>query len=313
MLKFLASAFGLAWIITVSTNLFATEAVITPQEEVTSILSEVKCQDFNLPDLISGYEKHESEAYQIKDIEYAACDGKKIQAYVVMPLSSSVTKSSKQPAILYVHWLDPHAKDSNRTQFLEEAKIMAAKGVSSVLVSTFWSIPGGYYFERRWQDDYQNTLHQLKDLQHAIQILKSIPNVDANNLHFVGHDYGATFGAMLLGIDQSFSSAVLMAAIADISDWYVFGSGTGVPEGKALEDFKQQFHIVNPYKLIQYSKAKLLFQYAKNDFFISSKQAEDLYSKAKGAEVKFYDADHSLKVEAAKIDRMNWLKNQTEI
>lgn len=309
MLKFLASVFGLAWIISVPTNLLAAEAVITPQEKVTSILSEVKCQDFNLPYLSSGYEKHESEAYQIKGIEYAACDGKKIQAYVVRPLTNS-----KQAAVLYVHWLEPHAKDSNRTQFLEEAKIMAAKGVSSLLISTFWSIPGGYYFERRWQDDYQNTLHQLKDLQHAVEILKSIPNVDTNNLHFVGHDYGATFGAMLLGVDQSFNSAVLMAGIADISDWYVYGSGTGVPKNKDLENFKQQFDLVNPHKLIQYSKTKLLFQYAKNDFFISLKQAEALYKKAaKDAEVKFYDTDHSLKIDAAKMDRMNWLKNHAGI
>jgi dipeptidyl aminopeptidase/acylaminoacyl peptidase len=303
MLKFLASAFGVAWIISVPTNLLAAEVVITPQEKVASILSEVKCQDFRLPDLNSGYEKHESEAYQIKDIEYVACDGKKIQAYVVRPLTNS-----KQAAILYVHWLDANTKDSNRTQFLEEAKIMAAKGVSSLLISTFWSIPGGYYFERRWQDDYQNTLHQLKDLQHAVEILKSIPNLDTNNLHFVGHDYGATFGAMLLGIDQSFNSAVLMAGIADISDWYVYGSGSGVPQANELDNFKQQFHSVNPHQLIQYSNAKILFQYAKKDFFISSKQAEALYTKAaKGAEVKFYDSDHSLKVNETKLDRIDWL------
>lgn len=304
MLKLLGNLIGLVWIISVSANLFSADAVIAPQEKVASILSEIDCQDFKLPDLISGYEKHESEAYQIKDIEYAACDGKKIQAYVVRPLTNS-----KQAAVLYVHWLDPNAKDSNRTQFLEEAKIMAAKGVSSLLISTFWSIPGGYYFERRWQDDYQNTLHQLKDLQRAVEILKAIPNVDKSNLHFVGHDYGATFGAMLLGVDQSFNSAVLMAGIADISDWYVYGSGSGVPQANELDNFKQQFYSVNPQVLIQYSDAKILFQYAKNDFFISLKQAEALHSKAaKVAEVKFYDADHSLKVEAAKSDRLEWLE-----
>lgn len=303
MLKLLLLRAVLFCLFFMSVNFVSAEAEITGKEKVTSILSAVKCQDFNLPDLNSGYEKHESEAYQIKDIEYAACDGKKIQAYVVRPLTNS-----KQAAILYVHWLDANTKDSNRTQFLEEAKIMAAKGVSSLLISTFWSIPGGYYFERRWQDDYQNTLHQLKDIQHAVKILKAIPNVDTNNLHFVGHDYGATFGAMLLGVDQSFNSAVLMAAIADISDWYVYGSGSGVPQANELDKFKQQFHSVNPHRLIQYSNAKILFQYAKNDFFISSQQAEALYTKAaKGAEVKFYDSDHSLKVNETKHDRMDWL------
>lgn len=300
MQKFPGCVLGLLLFFSVLSNVFAVDSSV--QTEAVSILSRVKCQDFRLPDLSSSYEKHESENYQIKSIEYSACDGKKIQAYVVRPLTIS-----NRSAILYVHWLEPHAKDSNRDEFLQEARKMATKGISSLLVSTFWSVPGGYYFERRWQDDYQNTLHQLKDLQLAVEILKAIPNVDANKLHFVGHDYGATFGAMLLGLEQHFSSAVLMAGIADISDWYVYGSGTGIPQGKDLENFKQQFHWVNSYKLIQYSRSKLLFQYAQNDAFISLKQAEDLYKNVKNREVKFYETDHSLKVKSAEDDRISFL------
>jgi dipeptidyl aminopeptidase/acylaminoacyl peptidase len=276
-------------------------------KHLLDLLNQVKCHPFSVPDLVSGFEIHAAENYKIKDVQFSACDGKKIQAYLVRPLKNV----KHQAAVLYVHWLDPSAADSNRNEFLSEAKTLAAKGFSSLLVSTFWSIPGGYYMERRWQDDYQNTLHQLKDLQHATGLLKSLPGVDSKHLIFVGHDYGGTFGAMLLGIDDSFSSAVLMTAIADISDWYTYGSATGTPEGKALVDFKQQFSLINPQNLIQYSSAKLFFQFSKNDPFISQEQAEALYKKApKTAKVKFYDVGHSLKNDAATADRLQWLEEK---
>jgi dipeptidyl aminopeptidase/acylaminoacyl peptidase len=288
-----------------STNISADNQ--SSDKHLLDLLNQVKCHTFSVPDLVSGFDIHVAENYQIKDIQFSACDGKKIQAYLVRPLENV----KHQAAVLYVHWLDPSAADSNRNEFLNEAKTLAAKGFSSLLVSTFWSIPGGYYMERRWQDDYQNTLHQLKDLQHATGLLKSLPGVDSKHLIFVGHDYGGTFGAMLLGIDNSFASAVLMTAIADISDWYTYGSATGMPEGKALVDFKQQFSLINPQNLIQYSNAKLFFQFSKNDPFISQKQAEALYIKApKTAKVKFYDVGHSLKNDAATADRLQWLEEK---
>jgi dienelactone hydrolase len=305
MLKIIKQLVNAIFIMVVTENVYAGE--MSADKHLTKILKEVKCQEFSLPDVASGFSVHADENYQIKDIQFAACDGKKVQAYVVKPLDGVKT----QAAILYVHWLDPSSADSNRNEFLSEAKILAAKGYTSMLVSTFWSIPGGFYMERRWQDDYQNTLYQLKDLQHATQLLKSIPGVSAKHLIYVGHDYGATFGAMLLGVDHSFKSAVLMAGIAVITDWYTYGSATGVPEGKALEEFKKQFSKINPDDLIPHAKADLFFQYSNKDQFISHAQAEALYKKArKGYKVSFYEADHSLKIELANKDRLSWIESQ---
>jgi dienelactone hydrolase len=280
---------------------------LSANKHLLNLLKDVKCQEFLLPDVTSGFSEHAEGQYQIKDIQFPACDGKKVTAYLVKPQAGIKSKG----AILYVHWLDPSADDSNRNEFLSEAKTLAAKGFTSLLVSTFWSIPGGFYMERRWQDDYQNTLYQLKDLQHATVVLKSIPKVKTKNLIYVGHDYGATFGAMLLGVDHSFKSAVLMAGIAVITDWYTYGSATGVPEGKALAEFKQQFSKINPDDLIQFAKADLFFQYSNKDQFISQAQAEALYKKAPaGYKVSFYDVDHSLKIELANKDRLGWIESQ---
>lgn len=280
---------------------------LSANKHLLNVLKDVKCQELVLPDMTSGFSVHTEGNYQIKGIQFPACDGKKVHAYLVKPQTGIKSKG----AILYVHWLDPSATDSNRDEFLGEAKALAAKGFTSLLVSTFWSIPGGFYMERRWQDDYQNTLYQLKDLQRSTMLLKSLSGVNTKNLLFVGHDYGATFGAMLLGIEHSFKSAVLMAGIAVITDWYTYGSATGVPEGKALEEFKQQFSKINPDDLISFSKADLFFQYSNKDQFISQAQAEALYKRAPaGYKVSFYDVGHSLKIDIANKDRMNWIESQ---
>jgi len=43
--------------------------------------------------------------------------------------------------ILYVHWYEPEAPDSNRGQFVVEATEMAKRGVACLLIETMWSDP----------------------------------------------------------------------------------------------------------------------------------------------------------------------------
>ena len=53
---------------------------------------------------------------KIHDITFANLAGGRTAAYLV-----ASAKPGKSAAILFVHWLEPQAKDSNRTQFLGQA------------------------------------------------------------------------------------------------------------------------------------------------------------------------------------------------
>ena len=73
---------------------------------------------------------------QIHDITFANASGGRTAAYRVSP-----KKRSHSAGVLFVHWYEPESKDSNRTQFLEQAVELARSGTVSLLIETMWSQP----------------------------------------------------------------------------------------------------------------------------------------------------------------------------
>lgn len=242
---------------------------------------------------------------QVENLSYLACDGKPLQAYLI---ASQTPPAKKSPAILYVHWLDPRSPNSNREEFVSEAVAFAEKGGVALLPATFWSIPGGYYMERRWQDDYPNTLNQIRDLKRALNILRAEKAVDSNHIAYVGHDYGAVFGAILAPQEPALKTWVLIAGAADISSWYTYGSGTGTPKGDDLQKFTESFAAIQPHVSLQKSKTPVLLQFAHKDEFLPDEQKQKLHSAApKGSEFKLYDSDHAMALPQVRTDREQWL------
>jgi fermentation-respiration switch protein FrsA (DUF1100 family) len=57
--------------------------------------------------------------------------------------------------------------------------------------------------------------------------------------------------------------------------------------------------------------AKLLFQFADNDKYISKSVANDFFGAAsEPKQVKRYDSKHDLDIDAARVDRREWLMKQ---
>lgn len=245
------------------------------------------------------------DALKVEDLDYSACDGKPLKAYLISPVKVA---PGKQPAILYVHWFDPRVKNSNREEFVDEAVAFAQKGGVALLVSTFWSVPGGYYDKRRWQDDYANTLSQLRDLRRGLHLLRTEPGVDVKKIAYVGHDYGAVFGAMLAPYEPDVTGWALSAGAADISSWYLYGSASGVPTGDKLKKYIAQFDPIQPYKLLKKSAAPVLLQYAKVDEFIGDEQQQKMRSSMpKRSVFKVYDSNHAMELPLIRAEREQWI------
>lgn len=248
---------------------------------------------------------------KVEDITTQGCDDTRISAYLVGPTQSS---STKQAAILYVHWYEPGAKNSNRDEFLDEAKNMAKKGVTSLLVSTFWSVPGGTYKQRRWQDDYENTRRQTNNLLQALRLLRSLPHVDKQRMAYVGHDYGATFGAMIAGIDNKVSAFNLIAGTPRITEWYLYGSASGIPDGQAALIFLDSFKPIEPHVMIAKSTSKIFLQYALRDDYISLARAEEMHRAAPANTLfKTYDTTHDMSLPEVAKDRNEWLTKTLQL
>ena len=81
-------------------------------------------------------------------------------------------KEGSYPAILYVHWYEPEAHDSNRSQFIEEAKEMARRGTVCLLIETLWS-DLDFFLKRTQDDDMQNSMEEVVNIRRAMDFLLS--------------------------------------------------------------------------------------------------------------------------------------------
>lgn len=209
------------------------------------------------------------------------------------------------PAIMYVHWYEPEAANSNRSQFVDEAIEMAKHGILCLTVETLWS-DLDFFYKRTQTDDIKNSIEEVINLRRFMDFLLSQPNVDTNRFAYVGHDFGGMYGVLAGSLDQRPTHYVLMAATPRFSDWYLY-----LPklDGEAREAFIREIAAIDPITHIQnLSPAPLFFQFGNDDFHVPLERAEEFYSAAKEPkEQKIYEAGHGLN-EAAAIDRKTWLK-----
>ena len=207
-------------------------------------------------------------------------------------------------AILYVHWYEPEAPDSNRGQFVEEATQMAKRGAACLLIETMWSDPD-FFLKRTQEDDLQNSIQQVVDIRRAIDFLLSQPDVDPERFAFVGHDFGGMYGVLAGSLDQRPTHYVIMAATPRFPDWYLYAPKL---EGEAREAFVHHMAEIDPITHVgNLSMVPILFQFAADDFHVPQERAEEFFAAAKEPkEMRWYQAGHGLN-DVATRERMEWL------
>ncbi|HKY54971.1 MAG TPA: hypothetical protein VJM08_11725, partial [Anaerolineales bacterium] len=120
-------------------------------------------------------------------------------------------------AILYSHWYEPGSPDSNRSQFVEEAKEMARAGAVCLLVETLWSDPD-FFLKRTQDDDMQNSVEEVVNTRRAMDLLLSQPNTDSKRFAYVGHDFGGMYGVLAGSLNQRPTHYIIMAATPRFPD-----------------------------------------------------------------------------------------------
>jgi len=210
-------------------------------------------------------------------------------------------------AILYSHWYEPESHDSNRSQFVEEAKEMARGGAICLLIETLWSDPD-FFLKRTQADDAQNSMEEVVNTRRAMDLLLSQPNVDSKRFAYVGHDFGGMYGVLAGSLDQRPTHYVVMAATPRFPDWYLYSPKM---EGEAREAFISQMSEIDPITHIpNLSPASVLFQFATDDPHVPKERADEFFAAAKEPKaMKWYQAGHGLNQDAA-VDRKAWLKEK---
>ncbi|MDQ3805715.1 MAG: hypothetical protein M3416_18035, partial [Acidobacteriota bacterium] len=241
----------------------------------------------------------------VEDITFRGV-GETIQAYVVRPEAGA----GPFAGVLFVHWFAPPEPTSNRTQYLDEARALARRGTVSLLVSTFWSDPARYK-ARRWQTDFENSVTQAKNLRRALDVLVSLPGVDARRVGLVGHDYGAMFGALVAAVDARPKAYALIAGTSRFADWYLFGSSTGVPTGDDLARFREQLSRIDPVTALGQAKGSFFLQFGEQDKYTPRDNFVGFYLAApEPKRLATYASDHDMTADIIRHDRTVWLAEQ---
>ncbi|HBY63947.1 MAG TPA: hypothetical protein DEH78_29330, partial [Solibacterales bacterium] len=160
--------------------------------------------------------------------------------YLIRPAA----RPEKGPGILYVHWYEPEKPTSNRTQFVEEAAELARKGAVSLLVETMWSEPK-WFAQRKRENDFAISVQQVKELRRALDLLTAQPDVDPRRIAYVGHDFGAMYGAVLASLEgKRIHAWALQAGTTRFSDWFLYGQPR--LEGEARRKFIDELAPLDP-------------------------------------------------------------------
>jgi predicted esterase len=241
----------------------------------------------------------------VTDLTYQTLTGTRRGAYLVTPSSPA---AGPRPAVLFVHWYEPPNPTSSRKEFLPDAVELAGEGVISLLVDTMWSDPG-WFTNRDPEDDLGHSIEQVKELRRALDVLVSRPGVDPARVFFVGHDFGAMYGALVAGVDASrLRGFVFMAGTRSFSDWFLMWPKRDAAARAAV--ISRLAPLDPTIHLGRFGALPVLFQFATRDRFVTKAAAEALAESVTGPkELRWYDAEHALNADATR-DRLAWLRQR---
>lgn len=228
------------------------------------------------------------------------------EAYLITP-----SAGGSGAAVLFLHWFDTEAPDGNRTQFRDEATVLAREhGVVSLL-------PQGRF---PWAEpptdadaDRRRIELEVEAGRGALGLLAGCPDVDAGRIGLVGHDFGAMHGLVLAARDDRVAAVVSIAATPRWGDWFL----PFWPIQGDRFDYLRALHPLDPITVVgSVAPRPLLLQFARGDFYIADMTGLELRRAAgDSAELRAYDADHAMRVAEARTDRgaflgraLGWLR-----
>jgi pimeloyl-ACP methyl ester carboxylesterase len=246
---------------------------------------------------------------QVVDLSYASPMGGRVPAYLILP-----PNPGKHPAVLFLH-----PGQGSRSTFLDEAVALAEdRGMVSLTISAPFLRPEnqGKRGGNPWNPEVSRgeQIQAIVDIRRGFDLLVSRPEVDPKHMAYVGHSLGATVGGTLAGVEKRPVAFVLMAGYPSLTHAMGHNSDQGAIAFQELatpEQRKAYVDALEPLDALHYighaAPAKLLFQFAKRDEFITPWDAAAyLQTASDPKEVKWYDTNHSFSEEARR-DREEWL------
>jgi dienelactone hydrolase len=248
----------------------------------------------------------------LHEISFASPRGGRVHAYLVVPPGKT-----KFPVVVFGPW-----GLGNRTEFIPEANVYAQMGAVSIIVDWPWTRPVP---DRRSQgplekpeEDAAVFEQAVVDLKRAVDVMVARPDVDASRIVYVGHSYGAQFGAILAAIDPRVRAAVLMAGIPDQATFLVESQDADVVDFRSKYTKKQIEHYLQVNASFdavgwvgKISPRPVLMQFAEYERQYTRAAMERYAAAAKEPKIVYwYPTGHELNDPMAFLDRMVFVSAQ---
>jgi dienelactone hydrolase len=262
----------------------------------------------------------EREGVTVYEISYSAPVGDR--STLIGPNGGLVTASlivppgkGPFPAVIYGHWCMPGSEKMNRTEFLDEALMLAHSGVISLLPDHV-IVHAGFVEDKSPTSDQQIAVEVQQDvnLRRGVDLLFARKDVDTMRLAYVGHSCDATAGGFLSGIDKRCRAFVLMAGnLSDEADrkTKVYQDYRQKVGPEKLDAFVAKYSWIDAGKYVSHAApASVLLQHAMDEPFVSPRLARQYFRVvSKPKKFKLYKAPHALNAEATR-DRIAFLAEQ---
>ena len=243
------------------------------------------------------------------DVSYASPKDGRVTAYLVVP-------SGKGPfaGILFGHW-----GPGDRREFLPEAMEYARAGAVSLLVDYPWVRPAPWrrnlHGSGEPEHDRDLYIQAVVDLRRGFDVLLAQPGVDPKRIGYVGHSFGAQFGAILTAVDRRMQTTILVGGVPDAGAIYLEGDDPDLVELRTKEPERIRKHVevqqaVAAVRYVPYAAPiPLFFQFARLEEHFGIPAMERYYAAASEPKsIAWYWTGHALNDPQALADRTDVLR-----
>ncbi len=235
-------------------------------------------------------------------VSYTSPDGGTVTGFMWDP----VTRSGLRPGIVIMHG---HPANANAMSGM--AQNYAQYGAVVVAIDApFARRPNGPVGMTILPLDAVEQIQVIKDLQRAVDVLRSHPNVDDDRIAYIGVSWGGATGALFVGIERRLKAAALVVGhpgqVSHATGPGGFTNISGFPCARRVAWIRAMAP-VEPIRFVGNAGVPLLLQNGTMDEFIPAYEAAELHVAAPQPKtILWYAAGHSLTLQAV-LDRHDWL------
>lgn len=218
-----------------------------------------------------------------------------VRGYLLLPPGSG-----RRPAVVFVH-----GSGGDRTELLAPAAWLAARGVVTLTVTEPSTAHPPVPVTGPALIDQQRDLvvGDVLAARRAVDLLRSLPQVDRDRIGYVGWSAGAKTGAFVAAVDPHVAALALLSAGADPLSAFVASAPAALKP-----QVRRVLGSVDPLAAVARARpGTLLLEDGRTDTVVPHRALLNVIRAApKGTTVRWYPAGHELTPQAY-LDAFDWL------